>query len=288
MTRALQLPGRVVAAALALWISPAPAAADAKSAENNRWAQIDAPLSGPALSIGGYSAGCLRGGVALPLRGDGFQVARPSRNRHYGHPDLVGLVSALGAVAAEGGWTLLVGDLGQPRGGPAPSGHSSHQTGLDADVWFWSPPPRRLRAKRGDWGEPPAIVNRRGLPTRTWNDRIVPVLRRAATDPLVSRLFVHPGIKKKLCESSEDRTWLRKVRPWFGHRSHFHVRMSCPASSPDCVPQKPLPEGDGCEDLDWWLDEKAQKERAQERAVYRGRVSSIPELPAACGIVLDD
>ena len=41
-------------------------------------------------AIGGYSAGCIDGAVALPKIGDGFRVAKPERNRVFGHPLLVG------------------------------------------------------------------------------------------------------------------------------------------------------------------------------------------------------
>jgi murein endopeptidase len=31
--------------------------------------------------------------------------------------------------------------------------------------------------------------------------------------------------------------WIAKVRPWFGHDQHFHIRLSCPADSPLCESQ---------------------------------------------------
>src|SRR5262245_35344961 len=100
------------------------------------WARVRAPTRGPARAIGGYSAGCIAGAVALPKTGAGYRVAKPERNRVFGHPRLIGLIRDLGKQwrAAHLG-ALAVGDLSQPRGGPAPSGHASHQTGLDADVF---------------------------------------------------------------------------------------------------------------------------------------------------------
>ena len=41
------------------------------------------------------------------------------------------------AATKQGLGVLSIGDLGQARGGPAPSGHVSHQSGLDVDIWFW-------------------------------------------------------------------------------------------------------------------------------------------------------
>ena len=65
---------------------------------------------------------------------------RPQRRRFFGHPVLVHYLQVLGAATNQQGLgTLLIGDLGQPRGGPMPFGHRSHQIGLDADIWFWLP-----------------------------------------------------------------------------------------------------------------------------------------------------
>ena len=62
----------------------------------------------------------MAGGAALPVDGPAWQVMRLSRNRNWGHPDLVALVERLAIEAKEkDGWNgLLVGDLAQPRGGP--------------------------------------------------------------------------------------------------------------------------------------------------------------------------
>jgi murein endopeptidase len=63
---------------------------------------------------------------------------RPSRNRNWAHPAMIKLIERLATEAkANDGWNgLLVGDMSQPRGGPMLTGHASHQTGLDADVWL--------------------------------------------------------------------------------------------------------------------------------------------------------
>ncbi|HEX4351397.1 MAG TPA: penicillin-insensitive murein endopeptidase, partial [Polyangiales bacterium] len=106
----------------------------------NPWAHQTAPAKGSARSIGEYSSGCLRGAAKLALDGPGYQVMHPSRQRFYGNPDLVDFIRKLGKeIKAEGLGDMMVGDLSQPRGGPAPGGHSSHQTGLDVDLWFWEP-----------------------------------------------------------------------------------------------------------------------------------------------------
>ena len=62
---------------------------------------------------------------------------RLSRDRRWGDPALVSYIEALSQSAAQDGWAgLLVGDMGQARGGPMASGHASHQIGLDVDLWL--------------------------------------------------------------------------------------------------------------------------------------------------------
>src|SRR5262249_4342759 len=79
------------------------------------WSQARTPADGPARSIGGYSAGCLQGGVALAGEGAGFFAAHPARV--FGHPLLIDFIRALGARVRAGRLgALSVGDLGQPRG----------------------------------------------------------------------------------------------------------------------------------------------------------------------------
>src|ERR1700685_2452842 len=109
------------------------------------------PLAGPAHAIGGHAGGCLEGGIELPINGPAWQVMRLSRNRNWGHPELIGFFEGLGTrVAKAGTWRgLFVGDMSQPRGGPMITGHASHQVGLDADIWLTPMPPRKLtRAER--------------------------------------------------------------------------------------------------------------------------------------------
>src|SRR5262249_57426627 len=109
-----------------------------------------APMA--ARAIGFYAKGCLAGAKALPIDGPAWQAMRLSRNRNWGHPDLIAMLEKLAIEAREhDGWPgLLVGDISQPRGGPMLSGHASHQVGLDADIWFTPMPERRVTARGRD------------------------------------------------------------------------------------------------------------------------------------------
>jgi penicillin-insensitive murein endopeptidase len=247
------------------------------------WARLRQPAAGPARAIGGYSAGCIQGAVPLPLVGAGFRVAKPERNRVFGHPLLVGLLRELGArlVRLNLG-TLAVGDLSQARGGPAPTGHASHQTGLDVDIWFAAPVA----------GSAVSMVDSaRSQPSSHWTAAMAHTLELTATDARVDRIFVNPVLKRALCASpaaaGRQRDWLRKVRPWWGHADHFHVRLACPADSPGCVAQSPLPAGDGCDTLDWWFNPRAQEERTQGHQSYSSKVGASPPLPLECRTLVD-
>ena len=243
------------------------------------------PLPLAARSIGFYSQGCLAGAVALPINGATWQVMRLSRNRNWGHPTLIAFLERLAAKAKKIGWNgLLVGDLSQPRGGPMPSGHNSHQIGLDADIWFTPMPSRKLsREQREDVSAVDMVrEDRLDVDPEVWTHERTELIRTAAREPEVERIFVNAAIKKALCrEAGEDRDWLAKVRPWSGHDHHFHVRILCPADSPQCKPQPPPEPGDGCgHELDYWFS---------DAVIHPAPPTELPkppltlaELPAAC------
>jgi penicillin-insensitive murein endopeptidase len=268
---------------LLFWASVMPTWAD------NGWSTVGYPLAGPPRVIGSYAAGCIAGAVALPLAGDGYQVMRPSRNRYYGHPALIGFVERLGRRTAANGGRLLIGDLGQPRGGPMPNGHRSHQSGLDVDVWFLQQPRDRLlsRADVERIDMPSMIRPTAGMLNDShWSPRYRDALKQAALAPEVERIFVNPIIKQALCNSETDRGWLERVRPWWGHDAHFHVRLACPPGDDQCKPQQPFPPGDGCDaDLAHWVRDIVQA-ALSPRPHRKPEPPSADRLPAACNAVL--
>lgn len=256
--------------------------------KDKRWAQSTQPAPGPSLAIGGYSRGCVQGAAAIPSKGAGYQSMRPSRKRVYGHPELIEYIEEFAEKLSEKkGSYLLVGDLGQAMGGPSLSGHASHQSGLDVDIWFWHPKVAEQRTltlkERESLSARKVVDKKKKRKTRHWNRSLERMLRIAADSDKVSRIFVNPLIKKQLCESkSKRRKYLSKIRPWYGHADHMHVRLHCPDGSSECEAQKPLAKGDGCEKLDWWFDEKAQEARKKSRQKYQAKVGATPEMPEAC------
>ena len=195
-------------------------------------ASSPAPLA--ARAIGTYSRGCLAGAMALPVNGPNWQVMRLSRNRNWGHPRLIAYLDELAKGARAIGWPgLLVGDMAQPRGGPMLTGHSSHQIGLDADIWLTPMPNRVLsRSERENMTAVSMLRDPLNVDRGLWTPTHTRLIKLAASYPQVERIFVHPAIKQALCDQAgQDRAWLNKVRPWWGHYYHFHVRIVCQPSS---------------------------------------------------------
>ncbi|MEQ1753261.1 MAG: penicillin-insensitive murein endopeptidase [Micropepsaceae bacterium] len=225
-----------------------------------QFAAVQSPVRRTALVIGSYTRGCIAGAEQLPTNAPHWQVLNPSRNRSWAHPILIQFVHHLSdQIAADGYEGLLLGDFAQPRGGPLPSDHNSHQVGLDADIWLTPLSRVRLTAEELETFEPPTMVDVTTLKTnRQFGSAQYAMLKHAAQSPDVERIFVSPPIKQTLCDrtSKSSRDWLRKIRPWRGHMSHMHVRLACPAGSEDCTSQDPPPEGDGCgaELASWFKD----------------------------------
>lgn len=255
-------------------------------------AKTAAPLE--ARAIGFYSKGCLAGAQRLPVDGPEWQAMRLSRNRNWGHPSLVSFIERFASDARRlDGWPgLFVGDMSQPRGGPMLTGHASHQVGLDADLWLTPMPDRRLTAQEREETSAVSMLAAGDLEVnpKTWTPDHVRLLKRAASFGEVERIFVHPAIKKALCDVTAqdvDRVWLHKVRPMWGHDHHFHVRLSCPAGMPGCQAQ-PLPAvDDGCgKELAEWFALLTAPPKPPGPPVPPAPPLTMDKLPAECRTVL--
>lgn len=250
------------------------------------WSTVTTPSNGKSYAIGQASSGCIAGAQALPLQGEGFMAVHLERHRYYGHPNLIQTLQTLAKQAQQHKLGVLqIGDLGQPRGGAMPFGHRSHQTGLDADIWFNLDPKvyANANSQRSNLAFPSMLTaDKQSLNRALWTDQHVELLQLAAQQPEVDRIFVNPHIKKALCEvATESRDWLRKIRPWFFHDDHFHIRLRCPDDSPECQKQAEIPEGDGCgaELMSWFP--------VVEPTPRHAPAKTKPPLPKACLDVLN-
>jgi penicillin-insensitive murein endopeptidase len=251
-----------------------------------------APLA--ARAIGFYAKGCLAGATALPIDGPAWQAMRLSRNRYWGHPELIKLVERLALDAQKyDGWPgLLVGDLSQPRGGPMLTGHTSHQVGLDADIWLTPMPNRRLSEDEREQLAATSVLgpDKLSVDPNVWSEAHVRLLKRAASYKGVERILVHPAIKKALCEATakdQDRAWLSKIRPYWGHHYHFHVRIACPKGNKGCEAQPPPPAEDGCgKELDHWFALLKSPPKPGPPVPLKPPLT-LAQLPAECRMVLN-
>lgn len=275
---------RIVLMAVALLVSAA--ANSPIAAAETPWSRVQTTADGRPEAIGGPSNGCLRGAVGLAPTGRGFVSIRRHRNRYYGHPDTVAFIQELARAVNQrtGGDLIMIGDLAQPRGGRMNSSHVSHQNGLDVDVWL-----TLAESARQAWNEtpeardPPSMVapSRREI-SRRWGPEQRFLIKTAAEHPNVDRILVNPVIKRALCRSEGNAEWLRRLRPWWGHDAHMHVRLKCPSGSAECTQQAPIPTGSGCgKHLDWWFSAEAHSPSGS----YSSRPK--PQPPATCRQVLN-
>ncbi len=251
-----------------------------------------APANMETRSFGFYAKGCLAGGAALPVDGEAWQVMRLSRNRNWAHPAFLRVLERIARKGkSDGVWPgLLVGDLAQPRGGPMLTGHASHQIGLDGDVWLTPMPARTLTRKERE--ETSAIdmlrSDKKDVDTKIFTPNHLAIIKIAAQQPEVERIFVNAGIKKALCRyEGADRSWLSKVRPMWGHNYHFHIRISCPRGEGSCEAQTPPGGGDGCgSELNWWFTDAVLHPKPPKNPPKPKPPMTMASLPAECRAVL--
>jgi penicillin-insensitive murein endopeptidase len=252
-----------------------------------QWARIRTPSAGATSPEGTYAAGCLAGAHKLNEDGNGFAVMRLSRHRNYGTPELLSYIETLSEQLREQKLPLLlVGDLGAPRGGPMATGHNSHQIGLDVDLWLMMSGKRPTLAQRESWSATSFVVKRKKLKSN-WSATQTKLVATAANSESVNRIFVSPPIKRYFCKHFADAPWLYRLRAWWGHEEHIHVRLNCPSGSTSCVPQPPLNSQDnGCgSELEWWFSKEADAD--WKKIVNDRSERQFPDLPPACELVKD-
>ena len=280
----------ILAAAAILMIAALPAAADPLA--KDVFGRAPGPTAGAPQAIGGYSKGCASGLVQLPETGPTWQAMRLSRNRNWGQPQLVGFLQDLSRQATRFGWRgIYVGDMSQPRGGPMMTGHASHQLGLDADIWMLPPPSLTLTPEQRESISSQSVVAKGGLaPSGLWSASHMALIRAAASDPRVQRVFVDPVAKAMMCQTETgDRGYLRKIQVINNHDFHFHVRLRCPAGHAGCAGQAEVAPGDHCDAALAMIDDRRHPERVKRLPPdpdYRHpRSFRLSELPPQCTAV---
>ena len=240
--------------------------------------------TGDTQIYGSYNLGCIANAQAFPLQGEHYVTQQWGPKRNYAAPQMIDYLTKLTARAKEAGLPpLIIGDLSAPRGGPyGKSNHASHMIGLDVDIPFGFAPdlPRTLTTPQSFY------LVRNGRLTDSFDAERIKLIYLAAQDERVERIFVAPRIKEGMCKLyAHDPTndkWLRRLRPWFGHREHMHVRLSCPPDSPYCVAQAATPAGNGCgEELrSWFLPPDPHAKPVKPKSKVK------PQWPQQCKVLL--
>ena len=127
-----------------------------------------------------------------------------------------------------------------------------------------------------------------------WTLNHAKILKAAASDNRVDRIFINAPAKIWMCENMEgSKKWLQKIRPIWGHHSHFHVRLKCPKASPECVKQKPTvtqisKSPTGCDEtLYWWVTKALEppdtnKKKTIIKKKKGARDYTMNDLPKMC------
>lgn len=238
---------------------------------------------------GDYNRGCISGSVPLADYGIGFQSTRRSRDMHYGAPSTIKTIETIGTqVFAAGLGYMLVGNVSKKNGGPLFEHSISHQNGLDFDVAY-QPVEKPLSEVMSASFDFRSLLSfdKNTLNQKLWNEKTAELLKITAQRPEVERILVDPLIKQQLCVTERHEEWFKKLRPWFKHDNHFHVRLKCPADSKTCVSQDPPPNEIGCdgEAFDWWFSDEAKNMR--DGKLKKPTKTTPPKpYPAECNAVL--
>lgn len=245
------------------------------------------PTDSKPEAIGEYAMGCLQGAQTFTGKEKGLVLSQMKRGRYWGHPDLINLLTRVGIEFNNSNKKIIIGDLSQSRGGPTITGHNSHQTGLDVDVWF------KILTKI-DGPSFRVLETEEMKQFDELGDDQIKLIKFMAHDSTVERIFINPSFKKKLCIYSGSLKLTaeeqHKMRAWWGHDDHIHVRLKCPSDSPLCVSQKPVPAGDGCgDDLNWWFTDEAKAGTADASwpELKSAYLDKIKNLPAQCSFYYD-
>ena len=166
------------------------------------------------------------------------------------------------------------------------SGHKSHQIGLDIDIWMLPATDLAMSVeKRESISSISTRKSKGAYVNERWTTSHHELLKAAAQDSRAARIFIFPGAKVQMCEDEKgDRDWLRKIRPWFGHHHHFHVRLNCPEGAADCEEQPSPPAGDGCKEAEKWVADILSP--SATKAAKKKPELMLEDLPQQCSELL--
>ena len=208
--------------------------------------------------IGFYSKGKLKNATPLSMDGPGYIHLFQKRGRHFGSEGLIQIVERSAEQFFE--WDpsserLQIGDVAAQFGGHI-GRHASHQNGLDVDLVYFRTNRHEQSLDHIDGFEETFVTKGGGVTSNFDTQRNWQFLQILMATGRVERIFVDPAIKREFCASikaprnTDEIEALRRLRPYPDHADHWHIRLTCPPTSPKCVVQAAVPAGDGCSSID--------------------------------------
>lgn len=214
---------------------------------------------GTSVSVGTTSDGRVRTPRKMPNSGTGYVVPKRWKDRGllWGVDEIVEAVERVGARVRKTSWRAKLGvaDLSRWRGGQASPWHSSHESGRDVDLLFYSvgadgkplPPPEHEMICYGDDGKAYVCAHDKdGYEDEHWESRMFDdrrnwlMVETLLTDPTirVQWMFVSHGLENRLLRYARRKNrprWLteyarvvmRQPGDSLPHDDHFHVRVFC-------------------------------------------------------------
>ena len=191
----------------------------------------------------GPTQGGLVNGTLLPESGLGYKAGHRETDRWATGMMASFIVNSAPLVLQKNPTTLLrIGGIAQEFGGPY-SPHSSHQSGLDADIQFVG------TVKYG------TVINKDDTINTTlfdvdqnWSYWRLATMQQIKVGgkvrSAVSMILVDPRIKTWLCAWAKQREAtldpldyevLARLRPTVGHDDHFHLRFTCSPHYATCI-----------------------------------------------------
>lgn len=183
----------------------------------------------------------------------GVDVIRPERRAYYGTNELTHVLDIISKLSytLTPGYKSAIGDISREKGGKL-FRHKSHQNGVDADVAFY------FKNKTFQGYLASAIAVNKLHPDWMYEQQWT-MFKRIQETGFIDRIFIHPLMKKKLCEhainlgelkkndtKSLAAQTLRRLIPEKDHHDHYHLRVKCSSAQVRCRQMADPPQGSGC------------------------------------------
>ncbi len=217
-------------------------------------------------AVGYYSKGSLRAAKSILETPSSVHKLFVAREKLYTTDEMLTLLEGAAEFVEDqfpDSEVIQVGDLSGIRGGPA-TRHASHQNGLDADVVYLRNNGYVQPSEAPEWEEYFVVGSK--VSSNFNLPRNLALFRNLVSRYPVTRIFVDAAIKRDICRyvasnslfDSLTKLTLRRLRIADYHKTHFHVRLACPAGDHSCTPQTEPPSGTGCSNLDFLIEENSQ------------------------------